>query len=255
MRFELLGSPLLRRNGAVIEVPQALQRNLLAVMLLNANQALTAHHLISLVWGDDTAPNGTGSLRTLIWSLRGLLAPEERVKREAHGYLLEVQPGELDLDEFRFLAAIGTQALDNGDHDKAVATLTKALRLWVEPPLSDVPRRPAMMATVHKLIEEQRSAREALFVARLALGQHRDLLADLEADTATYPQSERSWEHLMLALYRCGRRAESLEAYQHARAYLADNHGIDPGPVLQALQRQILADDDALTAGDPSHAW
>lgn len=83
-----------------------------------------------------------------------------------------------------------------------------------------------MMAAVHKLVAEQRSAREALVMARLTLGQHRDLLADLEADAESHPQSERSWEHLMLALYRCGRRAESLEAHGALGAHQGGEHSL-----------------------------
>jgi DNA-binding SARP family transcriptional activator len=235
------------QDGAVVRLPQARQRGLLAVMMLHPNQVLGADRLISLIWGDDAQATGTGSLRTLIWSVRRSLMPDEPLKHALGGYRLEVRSGELDLEEFRQLARLGGLAFDSGDHDTAVRILSQALRLWAEPPLVDVPHTPAMLGAVHGLVEERRAAREALFTARLALGHHRDLLPDLEAETSAYPQSERSWECLMIARYRCGRRAEALDAYLQAREYLAANYGIDPGPCLQQLHRQILADDAALT--------
>jgi DNA-binding SARP family transcriptional activator len=200
-----------------------------------------------MVWGEDQMEPGTGALRTLVWSVRKVLAPEERLRHDARGYRLEVHPGELDVDDFRHFAGIGSQGLDTGEYHAAALMLTEALRLWVEPSLTDVPRTPAMAAAVHKLEEERRAAHQALFTARLELGQHRDLLADLKADIEAHPQNERSWELLMLALYRCGRRADALEAYRRARSYLAENHGIEPGPCLRTMQRRILADDDALS--------
>jgi DNA-binding SARP family transcriptional activator len=247
MQFQLLG-PLrvIGDDGAEVSIRQPRERALLAVLLLNTHRVTHTPHLIDLLWGDDVPACAAGALRTHIWSLRRLLAPAQRLCHVPGGYRLEVLPGELDLETFRRLAEQGARALDCGDNRDADLLLSRALRLWREPPLADVPTTAALQGPVRKLLEQRRAVHESLITVRFALGQHWDLLSDLEEQTSAHPEDEWYWERLMVALYRCGRRAEALGAYRHVQAILAEKHGIDPGPGLQRIHRQILDDDPAL---------
>jgi DNA-binding SARP family transcriptional activator len=248
MRFRVLG-PLnvSDDHGAALRVPQARQRALLCVLLLHANELVDATRLTGLLWGVDVPDSGAGALRTHIWALRRILAPATRLHQSAHGYRLEVNPGESDLEEFRHLAADGQRALDEENPRRAVPLFGRALRLWREPALADVPGTRVMRLAAGRLLDEHQAASEALTEARLALGQHRELVPWLRAQASADPAQERRWEHLMLALYRCGRRAEALAAFAQVRRALADEYGIDPGPELTRLQQMVLKDDPALS--------
>jgi DNA-binding SARP family transcriptional activator len=247
MRFEVLGPlKVADEKGTEVRIRQPRERALLATMLLRANQVTRTDLLINLLWGDDVPRNGAGALRTHIWSLRRLLAPSTCLQNTGGGYLLRVAPGELDADDFRGMAEQGMLAVGSSDSRDVVLLLTRALQLWHEPALADVPPTRAMQAPARKLLEQRRAAHEALITTRLALGQHGDLLPELLDETSARPEDEWYWERLVLTLYRCGRRAEALDAFRRAQAILAQNYGIDLGPRLQQLHRQILTDDPAL---------
>jgi hypothetical protein len=82
--------------------------------------------------------------------------------------------------------------------------------------------------------------------ADLALGRHAALVAELDELAAEHPLRERLRGQLILALYRSGRQAEALAAYQSARRVLVDELGIEPSAALQELERAILRQDPAL---------
>jgi DNA-binding SARP family transcriptional activator len=250
MRFGLLGPlTVVTDDGADLNVPQFRQRALLSVMLLHSNRPLGPARLASLLW-EEPEGLGDGALRTLIWTLRRRLGLAGRVQWNADGYRLEVRGGELDLDEFRETAAQGREVLASGHNSAAASLFGRALRLWREPPLVDLPATMGMQQIAESLLEERLAATESLIEARLALGQHRDLPATLRAQLSLTPGHEKLWEQLMLALYRSGRRAEALAAFTQVRAMLAVDYGLVPGPGLQALHRQILTDDPALMPSD-----
>lgn len=247
MRFRILGPLIVSDDyGAELRVPQPMQRALLCTLLLHQNQVVRASRLAGLLWGADIPGSGPGALRTHVWAARRVLAPAKRLHQGAHGYRLEVRHGELDLDNFRELAELGGRGLAENDPRGAAQLLSQALRLWREPPLADIPATPGLRAITRRLLDERQVASEVLTDARLLLGQSSDLVPELRTQAAANPAHERVWGQLMLALYRCGRRAEALAAFTDARAVLAGQYGIEPGPVLQRLQRQILADDPAL---------
>ena len=245
MRFGLLGPLTVVTDDGSDLSPSPLQRALLSVMLLYSNRPLGPARLASLLW-EEPGGLGDGALRTLIWTLRRRLGLAARLQWNADGYRLEVRRGELDLDEFRETAEQGREALASGDNSAAASLFGQGLRLWREPPLADLPATVAMQQMADSLLEERLSAIESLVEARLALGQHRDLPATLRAQLSLTPGHEKLWEQLMLALYRSGRRAEALAAFAQARALLAVDYGLVPGPGLQALHQQILADDPVL---------
>jgi len=247
MKFALLGPlEITGDDGVSIALSQARHRTLAAALLLAGGRPVSANRLAEMVWGEDRPRQGTsGALRTHIWGLRKLLPPG-RLARSATGYQLAVRPGELDVDEFRRLALLGQRRLAEQRLQAATEALGQAVELWREPPLADVPGALCLTGVIHQLREEYHAACETLIESRLALGQYRAVLPQLQAQVSTYPEDEQLGAHLLVALYQCGRRAEALTAYRRISDQLAEDHGIAPGPVLQRLHRQILADDPLL---------
>lgn len=228
---------------------------MLAALLLHANRPVSAAQLMELTWGQDRPGIREGNVRTQVYMLRKKHGLESRLLHDDRGYRLAVQPGELDVAEFSQLTARGQGALDRGEFRAAADLLARALRLWREPALADIPATLAMARTRERLHNQRRAAANAMVTAGLALGQHHEVLPWTAEHTAEYPTDERGWALAMTALYRCGRRAEALDAYRQARAVLADEYGIDPGPDLQRLHRQILRDEPARSApGRPGPA-
>jgi DNA-binding SARP family transcriptional activator len=247
MQFQVLGPLRVIDDGsAEFNIRRPRERALLTVMLLHPGEVLNTADLARMLWGDEIPADGAGALRTHIWSLRRLLAPADRLSHIAGGYRLELRPGELDVEEFRRQAQLGKLALDSGNDRDAATLLSKALQLWREPTFADVPTTGPMRVPVRRLTDQRRAAHAALVTARLALGQHSDLVAELDEKTLSHPEDEWYWEQLMLCLYRSGRRAEALSAYRRVQNFLAAEHGLDPGPGLQQLHQQILRDDLAL---------
>ena len=195
MRFSVLGQlEVVSDEGARLGIPQRRQRALLAVLLLHANQEMSVIRLTESLADQDGPAVSPGSLRTQVWALRKLLAPALRLHTGDHrGYRLEVRPGELDAEEFRRLAGLGRSALESRDLPAAVRHLSTALALWSEPPLADVPATLAAGAVTQRLLDERRAVRELLTEARLGLGQHADLVAELREGTVANPADERLW--------------------------------------------------------------
>jgi DNA-binding SARP family transcriptional activator len=244
MRFSVLG-PLLAEadDGTPLVLPRPSQRGTLAVLLLHAAQPPTRTVLIDALWGDDPPADAETALRVRMRDLRRALGScHDRLVTHNWGYRMRVAPGELDADGFRNLAAAGRVALDNGDAADAARLIERACGLWREPPLADLPDTPTMRVVATALLEHRRDAREWLIDARLALGQHREILAGVRELIAADPLPEHPHVQLMLALYRCGQKSAALAAYSRLRDRTAREFGQDPGPEAQALLGQILAD-------------
>src|SRR5215211_7468097 len=140
----------------------------------------------------------------------------------------------------------------DGAPELALGHLNQALGLWRGPALADFAAESFAHAEAARLDGRRLAALEERIEAQLALGLHAELVAELEQRATDHPLRERLWGQLMLALYRSGRQAEALGAYQRTRAMLAEELGIDPGPALQRLQRAILQQDPALDWHPPS---
>lgn len=132
--------------------------------------------------------------------------------------------------------------MDRADHVNAADYLDAALNLWRDPPLADVPASDAGQRLRLKILEERHGTFHDLVDARLALGQHQQAIPDLMSHVDLHTADERAWGLLMIALYRSGRRADSLETYLRARTVLVEAHGIDPGPCLKQIHQGVLAD-------------
>jgi predicted ATPase/DNA-binding SARP family transcriptional activator len=229
--FRLLGPLEVVSDGAMLPVGGPRQRALLAFLLLHANQVVKRERLVDALWGDDPPETAPNALQVAVHGLRKLLGAN-RIETVGDGYRLLVQPGELDLARFLELA----------EREPAAA-----LELWRGPPLAGVDA-PFATAEAARLEEVRLAAVESRVERELAAGGHDLLVPELERLIAEHPFRERLRGQLMLALYRAGRQAEALDAYQAARRVLVEELGIEPGPDLQQLEQAILRQDSALAA-------
>lgn len=243
MRFSVLG-PLLAEadNGVPLVLSRPSQRSTLAVLLLYAGQPPTRTMLIDALWGENPPADAETALRVRMRDVRRALAGHDRLVTHKSGYQILVDPGELDTADFRRLADHGRAALDTGSAEDAARLLEQACGLWRDPPLSDLPDTPLMSLTANAMLEQRRDVREWLIDARLAIGQHREVLAPIREMIAADPMPEHPHVQLMLALYRCGQKSAALAAYTRLRDLTAREFGQDPGPEARAMLSQILAD-------------
>ncbi len=243
MRFRILGSLEITDDaGQPVAITRRLHRTALALLLVNAGQPCSAGSLAAGLWGDVPPLSPDVSLRSCVYGIRKALPDARRLRTHPSGYLITAGPGELDLDDFHDLARRGREALDGGDPRLAATLLSHAAGLWSDPPLADLPAVPAR----ERLLAQRKEAIDALTDARLAVGEHRQVLTDLRAVVAADPLHEHAWAQLIIALYRSGARTEALAAFGRLRMTLISAYGIDPGPELQELHRRVLADDPGL---------
>jgi DNA-binding SARP family transcriptional activator len=238
------------RGRAAGHPRRAKQRALLALLVLRANEPVASDELVEALWGEQPPQTAPKALHGHVSALRKLLGAE-RIATKPPGYALRVDPGELDADRFESLVAEARRI--DGPEDRS-RQLASALALWRGAALADFRYDEFARAEVARLEERRLSALEDRFDAELALGRHTELLAELEQLVADQPLRERPRAQQMLALYRAGRQSDALHVFQEGRRILAEEIGIDPSSALQALERQILAQDPALDPPRPSEA-
>jgi DNA-binding SARP family transcriptional activator/Tfp pilus assembly protein PilF len=252
--FGLLGPLTVRRDGLAVEVAAGRQRALLAALLLNASRVIPADELIEVLW--DAAPPvaARASLHNYVMRLRRALGDDghRQISTCPRGYMISVEPDGLDVDRFKALAGVARTAARAGSWETAAARLRDALSLWRGQPLADVSSETLALREVPRLEEMRLQALEARIGADLHLGRHAEVITELWDLAARHPLREHLHSQLMLALYRDGRRAEALAAYQHARHVLVEELGAEPGTTLRELHQRILAADATLASPDPA---
>jgi YVTN family beta-propeller protein len=245
VEFRILGPVEVCLDGSTLALRGRKQRALLAVLLLHANEVVSRDRLIDALWGERPPPSVHQSLDSYVSRLRRAIG-HERLLRRPPGYVLVLNPHELDLARFEELVAAGREASARGDPAEASSTLGKALAVWRGPALADLLYEPFATAEAERLEERRLVALEERIDADLAAGKGRELVPELEALVQEHPLRERLLGQLMLALYRAGRHGDALALMQAARQRLAGELGLDPGPQLRELERRILRHDPEL---------
>jgi DNA-binding SARP family transcriptional activator len=254
MRFGILGPLLVHDGERPIHVAAARQRVLLAALLARTGQPVSAGALAETVWDGSPPPGAAATLRTHVMRLRRVLGPAAgaRVITWPPGYLVQAGEDEVDLLLFAALWRDGAVAVRAGAWERARALLSQALELWRGPALADVGSQVLHRDEVPRLEQQRLQALEWHADADLQLGQHAEIVPELQDLAAGHPLRERFHAQLMLALYRCGRPADALAAYQDARKVLVTELGAEPGPELRELHQRILNADPDLRAAVPA---
>ncbi len=213
----LLGPVEVQANGKAVSLGREKLRALLALLALNANQVVSTDRAIDALWGARPPPTASVALYGLVSALRKVLEPAGCViVTRPPGYVLEVQPEQVDLGRFEELVGEGRRSLEAGDAEAAATMLAEGLALWRGPPLQDLEFMPFAQAEIGRLGELRLAALEDRIEADLARGRNGDLVAELEPLVAAYPLRERLRGQLMRALYRAGRQADALAIYRDA---------------------------------------
>jgi DNA-binding SARP family transcriptional activator len=256
MEFRILGPLEVLDEGQRVALAGSKQRALLALLLLHRGETLGTERLIDELWGERPPATAAKSVQVLVSRLRKALARAgtELIATRERGYELRVEPELVDAQRFERLMGEGRDELAAGHAESATAALEEALSLWRGRPLDDLAYEPFAQGEIARLEQLRVAAVEQLIEAKLALGRHAEVVAQLERLVAEHPYRERLWGQLMLALYRCERHAEALQAYQDARRVLVEELGVEPGERLRELERAVLEQDPACYSGPPTRA-
>jgi DNA-binding SARP family transcriptional activator/DNA-binding CsgD family transcriptional regulator/tetratricopeptide (TPR) repeat protein len=250
MQYKLLGALEVQAEAGAVALGGLKQRALLCVLLLNANEVVSRDRLIDELWGEEPPETAVQSVQVYVSRLRKLLPPDTLLTRPP-GYLLAIEPADIDLISFERQLADGREALAAHYPERASSVLRDALAMWRGPPLAEFAYEPFAQTPIRRLEELRLTAFEERIDADLELGRHSSVITELESLVTEHPHRERLAAELMLALYRSGRQAEALDVYRQARRGL-DELGIEPSDTLRQLEKAILNHDPTLDS--PSRA-
>ena len=223
------------------------QRAILVALLIARNSVVSTDQLIDVVWGDEPPASAASTLRGLIWRLRKRLDIAD-IEGRADGYRLAAGDDAVDARRFDSLVAQGRHASERSETETAATAFATALDLWRGPALGELASWPFAQPEATRLEEARLDAVEDLAEAELTLGKIASALSRLEPIVHSFPLRERAVGQLMMALYRIGRQAEALAAYQTLRRTLAEELGLVPTPALRDLEAAILRQSDELLA-------
>jgi DNA-binding SARP family transcriptional activator len=247
--ISLLGPIDVRASGVTVSL-SPLERNLLTVLALSKGTVVSTERIIDGLWGDRHPAAPRSRVQGLVSTVRRKVG-DALVTRHP-GYLLDVGGTAVDLDECQELVR---QAQRASTVNEAAKYLQQALGMWRGESLDGV-TAPGVEYDRVRLTELRLGLQEQLFAARLELGHHAELIAELSAAVSAHPLREELAGQLMLALYRCNRQADALALYQRLRVRLADELGSDPCPDLRELHAAILRGEPARRlAGEPTLGW
>jgi DNA-binding SARP family transcriptional activator/DNA-binding CsgD family transcriptional regulator len=261
LRFAVLGSFRVERDGQEADLGPRLQRALLAILVVDAGHIVPVDRLIDLLWRDGPPAAAIASVQAYVSQLRRVLepgrparAPTRVLVTQDPGYVLRAGDDQVDALQFQALARKAQNDLAGGRPAAAAAGLEYALALWRGDPLAEFAAEPWAVPVVARLTEAHDLATEDLIDAWLAQGGHAQAAAELEAMVEARPLRERRWGQLIVATYRCGRQADALRAYQRCRTVLAGELGLEPGPELRRLEAAVLAQNPSLDWHPPAAA-
>jgi len=248
LEFRILGPVEVVRDDRALPLGGAKQRALVADLALHANEVLSADRIIDDLWGEEPPETASHMLHVYVSRLRKTLGDHggDVLVTRPPGYMLRLEPPD-ELDATRFEARVRAAAEIIGSRPAdALEALNEALGRWRGHALEEFSDEPFAQPSAARLEELRRSAEESRVEALLALGRHDEAIVELEGLITRFPLRERLRELQMLALYRAGRQADALQAFQVARRTLADELGVDPGQGLASLEQAILRHDAAL---------
>jgi DNA-binding SARP family transcriptional activator len=249
LEFRILGSLEVLDGDDALQLGGQKQRAVLALLALHPGEVVPSERLITELWGESPPRTAATALQNAVSQLRKVLGADV-VETRAPGYALRVEKEAIDARQFERLL----NEAKGAESGRRAELLREALQLWRGPPLGDFAYESFAQNEAARLDELRLTALEERIEAELELGLAGDLVGELEALVRENPLRERPRGQLMLALYRSGRQAEALQAYQEARRTLVDELGIEPTPALQQLHASILRQESALQPQAIPHA-
>lgn len=240
----LLGPFSVSDGDAPLSLGRGIERALVALLALHANEPLSVDRIIDGLWGERPPPTARDMVRVYVGRARTCVG--DALVTSGGGYMLRVNEERVDRSRFESLRQEGLDALAGGDPRSAAVHLGKALSLWHGRPLAEFEELPFARDEILRLRELRLSTIEEHVDAQLVTGRSAELVPTLERLVAEEPYRERLRGQLMLALYRGGRQTDALECYRDGRRLLAEEIGVEPGPQLRELERAILRHDPAL---------
>jgi DNA-binding SARP family transcriptional activator len=235
VEFAILGPLEARRDAEPVQLGGPKQRALLAMLLLEAGRVVSTDRLLEALWEDDPPATATASLQNFVAQLRKTLGPDVIETRQP-GYLVRLEPEQLDVARVRSLV----DAARASEPVRRAALLDDALALWRGEPLAEFRYESFAREEIARLEEFHLTLVEERAEAKLAIGEHAEVVSELEGLVHAHPVRERLRAQLMLALYRSGRQAEALEAYREGRELLVGELGLEPSPLLRGVHASIL---------------
>lgn len=240
MQVLLLG-PLVVEDGATTaEVRGTRQQGLLTLLALHVGTVIPNERIVDELWGEDAPANPANALQAVVSRVRRVVGADA-LRAQGGGYVLDIPPEDVDAARFERLVSKARTELDSGRHAEAASMLEEALTLWRGPVLEELGDLPFARAAAGRLRELRTAATDAWADAELALGHHDALIPELRSAVDRDPLHEGGWARLMLALYRAGRQADALRAFQDARRILGEELGVEAGPELRSMEASILA--------------
>ena len=245
MQVRLLGPVDVTVDGVARPVAGARRKALLAVLALHHGEAVSTGRLIDIVWGDGTEPIAANTLQSHVSHLRRVIGDRSAILARHPGYVLDLRGEPTDVEVAERLVR---QAARSTDPDRSVRLLTEALALWRGPALADVGESPWLDEQSQRIQQLWLQAKTAFAEGSLAIGEHAEVVADLEQLALDHPFDEQLHRLLMLALYRSGRQSDALAAYRRLWHTLSGQLSIEPDRQLRDLEAAILRQDTALDA-------
>lgn len=246
MEFLILGPLEVRKGADVVRLGAAKQRALLGVLLMHPNETVSTVRLVDALWGELPPATADKLVPGYVHALRRRLG-DDVLETQPPGYRLNLESRSLDLVEFeRLLDSARVAPLS-----QSVELRRRALALWRGPPLADVALEGSERNALTRLSELRLATQIEQIDGELELGRHAKLIGELEALVAEHPYQERLRAQLMLALYRSGRQADSLQTYRDLRRVLRDELGLEPSKELRELEARILRQDETLSSYGP----
>ncbi|GAA2282208.1 hypothetical protein GCM10010149_28550 [Nonomuraea roseoviolacea subsp. roseoviolacea] len=256
MEVKLLGPLVASQNGMSITPIPRKPRQVFSLLALHAGTVVTVASFVEELWGMHPPTSALSTLQTYILQVRrGIAAALGATRTDAAknvlrtcygGYLLDIDPGDVDVHRYEQLSAAGKQAFEAGQWESASALFRDALDIWRGEALVDVHAGLRIGVEVARLEESRLGVLEARIETDLRLNRHVGLLAELSALTARYPMHENFWAQFMIALHRSGRKSQALENFIKLRTTLVSELGVEPSARLQHLQQAILRSDPKL---------
>ncbi|MGW2520689.1 BTAD domain-containing putative transcriptional regulator [Streptomyces sp. NPDC001617] len=246
VRFTVLGPLSARARGHALQLGPLKQRLVLAMLLCRPNALVSVDLLTEAVWVDEPPRTARKNLQVYISALRKTLAEAgvgDRLISRTGGYLLQLADSELDSLELQALARAGRTAADDGDTELAARLLSRARHLWTGPPLPELACSEPVQDEAARLTTRYLAVCEDWSEVALEAGQTREVAEFVSVLVEEHPLRERLRSAQLTALYRSGRRAEALSAYDELRQRLSRDLGLSPSPVLESVYRSVLAEE------------